>query len=57
MNKILRRLKEPSTVRGLFMLSGVIGFSISPELQEQIIIACAGMVGIIGIFTGDSTES
>ncbi len=53
MNKCLKRLKEPSTLRGIFMLAGTAGVSIAPELQEQIILLCGGIIGVLGVLTED----
>lgn len=53
MNWILRQLKQPSTWKGVFIVAGVIGYGIEPELQEQIIIAVTTIIGIIEIYRNE----
>jgi hypothetical protein len=52
-NWILRQLKQPSTWKGIFLVAGVIGYGIKPELQEQIIIAVTAIIGIIEIYRNE----
>lgn len=54
MNKIIPRLKEPSTWRGMAMILTALGVSISPELIEYIIAAGTGISGVIGMIYADS---
>ena len=35
----LLRLKEPSTIRGLFVLAGVLGWNLAPDQQQAILAA------------------
>ena len=44
------RLKEASTWRGLFVLAGVFGLKIAPELQNEIITAVGVIYSFINIF-------
>jgi len=49
MEWILRRLKEPSSWRGIIVLVGICGYTISPELEEQIILVGTGLLGLVEI--------
>lgn len=46
-NWILARLKEPSTWRGLSILVGALGVSVSPERINDIGIGVMAAIGII----------
>lgn len=52
--KLLQRLSEPSTWRGLIMLSSAFGVVLSPEQTDAIVAAGMALAGLIGVFTGDS---
>jgi len=47
--KILDRLSENSTWRGLILLATAAGVHLEPELQNQIVAAGLGLVGVINI--------
>ncbi len=47
---ITRRLKEPSTWRGVVALCAVFGISVSPEMQQAITGAAIGIIAAIEIF-------
>ena len=49
LNTILEKLTENSTWRGLILLSTAIGVKIEPQLQESIIVAGLGLVGLINV--------
>lgn len=49
MKTILDRLKEPSTYRGLSLLLGLIGVSVSPEQATSIGTGVAAILSIIEI--------
>lgn len=49
LNTILEKLTENSTWRGLILLSTAIGVKIEPELQEAILVAGLGLVGLINV--------
>ena len=53
MNWILRQLKQPSTWKGLFVVAGIVGYSIDPALQEQIIIAVTAILAAIEIYRNE----
>jgi len=53
MNKILSHLKQPSTFRGLAVLGGLAGLSLSPQHWEAIASAVAGVIGLIEIFRNE----
>lgn len=46
---ILEKLSENSTWRGLILLGTALGVKIQPELQESIIVAGLGLVGLINV--------
>jgi hypothetical protein len=48
-NILLQRLSENSTWRGLILLGTALGVKIQPELQESIIVAGLGLVGLINV--------
>ena len=48
-NKILGYLKQPSTLRGLALVLGIFGVSLSPEMWVEISATVGGIVGIIEI--------
>ena len=48
MKYILDRLKEPSSWRGLVLITTAFGVSVSPELMDLIIAAGTGLAGVIG---------
>lgn len=50
MNFIMNRLKQPSTYRGLAVLTGLIGYSVSPELADAIGLAVVALLSAIEIF-------
>ena len=53
MKYILDRLKEPSSWRGLVMITTAFGVSVSPELMDSIIAAGTGLAGVIGFVFKD----
>ena len=48
--EIADRLKEPSTWRGIIVLLGLAGVTISPENMEAIMISVGSIYGLIQIF-------
>jgi hypothetical protein len=46
---LLERLSENSTWRGLILIATAVGVRIEPELQEAILIAGLGLVGLINV--------
>lgn len=50
---ILKRLKEPSTWRGIVLLTTAFGVPLNPELQEAIIATGLAAAGLIGVVTQD----
>ena len=53
---IVGRLREPSTYRGLFMLAGALGVTLSPEQQTAIITLVMAAVGVVGVFLPDGKK-
>jgi len=53
MNKILSHLKQPSTFRGLAVLGGVAGLSLSPQHWEAIGSAVAAVIALVEIFRNE----
>jgi hypothetical protein len=47
--KILDKLSENSTWRGLILLATAAGVNLEPDLQNQIVAAGLGLVGLINI--------
>ncbi len=50
MNKFISHLKQPSTFRGLAVLGGLAGLSLSPQHWEAIGSAVAAIIAAIEIF-------
>ena len=50
MKAIFDRLKEPSTYRGLAVLGGLVGLSLTPEHWDAIAGVVAGVIGVIEVF-------
>lgn len=46
---VLTRLSENSTWRGLILVATALGLKIEPALQEQILVAGLGLIGVINI--------
>jgi len=53
MKWVIRQLKQPSTWKGFFILAGLVGYSIDPALQEQIIIAVTAIIAAIEIYRNE----
>ena len=49
MKYLFDRLREPSTWRGLAVLTGAFGMQMSPDLTPAIGTAVAGVVGLIEV--------
>ena len=54
MNWLLRQAKQPSTWKGIFVLAGLLGYSVDPELQTQIIAFVLAGFGIVDILRNES---
>lgn len=48
-NILLEKLSENSTWRGLILIATAVGVRIEPELQEAILVAGLGLVGLINV--------
>lgn len=46
-NILLERLSENSTWRGIILVATALGVKLDPELQNQILAAGLGLVGVI----------
>ena len=46
---ILARLAENSTWRGIILVATALGLKLDPELQNQILAAGLGLVGLINV--------
>lgn len=57
MNWLLRRLREPSTWRGLVWLATVAGLSLRPEQAEAIVTAGMALAGLLGVFLPDESKN
>ena len=49
LNTLLEKLSENSTWRGMILIAIAVGVKIEPELQESIIVAGLGLVGLINV--------
>lgn len=50
MKYIIDRLKEPSTIRGIILLLGLLGIKLSPEQTETITSAGLGLIAAVEVF-------
>ena len=50
--QLLEQLKQPSTWRGLVLLSSAFGFAVRPDVGEAIIAAGLALSGLIGVLAG-----
>jgi len=48
-NIVLERLSENSTWRGIILVATALGVKLDPELQNQILAAGLGLVGLINV--------
>ena len=46
---VLKRLGENSTWRGLILVATALGLKLDPELQNQILAAGLGIIGLINV--------
>ena len=53
MKYIIDRLQEPSTWRGLVMLTTAFGVALNPDLVAAIVSAGTGLAGLIGVIFKD----
>lgn len=53
MKYILDRLKEPSSWRGLVMITTAFGVTLNPDLVSAIIAVGTGLAGVIGFVFKD----
>jgi hypothetical protein len=49
LNIVLQRLSENSTWRGIILVATALGVKLDPELQNQILVAGLGLVGLINV--------
>ena len=50
LEKILAKLQEPSTIKGMIVIAALLGVQIDPELQNQILAGGAALYSLIQIF-------
>ena len=46
MDKLINKLKEPSTIKGLVALAGLVGYAVSPEQYNKIMLALPVLIGV-----------
>jgi hypothetical protein len=52
--RALKNLKYASTLNGLTLLSGLVGYAVSPELLDAIATAVVAVLGVINLFMSDA---
>lgn len=57
LNWLLRRLREPSTWRGLVWLATVSGLSLRPDQAEAIVTVGMALAGLLGVFLRDEPKT
>jgi len=50
---LIARMAEPSSWRGAVALATAAGVTLTPELQNAVISAGLGLIGLIGVLTKD----
>ena len=50
MKTLLAKLKEPSTIRGIAIIGGVVGISLDPSKWDAIGSTLAAIIGLIEVF-------
>lgn len=50
LEKFMAKMQEPSTVKGLVMGLALCGVIVTPDKQEQILIAAGAIYGLIQVF-------
>ena len=53
----IKRLKEPSTWRGLILLATSAGLAISEEMSGQIVAFGLGLAGLVGALFSDTPSA
>lgn len=56
MKWLLRRLREPSTWRGIIWIATSVGVTLSPEVWEYIITAGMALAGLVGVLTREKED-
>lgn len=56
LNWLLRRLREPSTWRGIIWLATVAGLSLRPDQAEAIVAVGMALAGLFGVFLSDEPK-
>lgn len=56
LNWLLRRLREPSTWRGIIWLATVAGLSLRPDQAEAIVAVGMALAGLLGVFLSDEPK-
>jgi hypothetical protein len=56
LNALLDRLSENSTWRGLILIATAAGLKLDPELQNAILAAGLGAVGLINVIRKDKRK-
>ena len=54
LSKITEYLKYPSTIKGIVMVLGLIGYNIDPAFLDQIVLTIIAIVGVIEVLFSDS---
>jgi len=49
LTKIVSKMREPSTVRGIITLAGLFGYSLNPSLAEPIALCVGGAIALLEI--------
>jgi len=53
MNKFICQLKQPSTIRGLAVLAGLVGIKVDPSQTDAISAAVIAILGLIEVFRNE----
>jgi hypothetical protein len=50
MKSLLSKLKEPSTIRGVAILLGLVGINLDPQAVNAITAGVAAIIGLVEVF-------
>ncbi len=57
MSELLRKLKEPSTWSGIAVVVGLVGITVTPEMQKEFVTLMGAVYGLIQIFWKKDSQS
>lgn len=50
LSQLLKKLQEPSTIKGMIIIAGIFGVVFTPEMERDVVLGIAAIYSIIQIF-------